>query len=129
MSRLADRAHGRKSTPLEYRVYFPAHLTAKLGNVDSRNITCAVVLATLDRWDISHMDGVAHLRRSEARNLRRVWFGSKGVRVRPAGKGMMLFELFDGFLRMDFDAPQTWDESGGRPQAGEVRLTVRGIGQ
>jgi hypothetical protein len=41
----------------------------------------------------------------------------------------MTFELFDGFLRMDFDAPQTWEEAGGPPEPGYVRLIMRGIGQ
>jgi hypothetical protein len=41
----------------------------------------------------------------------------------------MLFELFDGFLRMDFGAPQTWDEDGEWTEAGKVRLSVRGIWQ
>jgi hypothetical protein len=41
----------------------------------------------------------------------------------------MRFELFDGFLRMDFDTPRTWEEAGGLPEPGYVRLTVRGIGQ
>jgi hypothetical protein len=109
--------------------YFPPSLTAKLGSVDSRNLTYAVVLATLDRWNIRNANGVAYVRRSEARNLRRAWFGPKGVRVRPPGNGTMIFELFDGLLRMDFDEPQTWEEAGGLPEAGYVRLTVRGIEQ
>jgi len=40
----------------------------------------------------------------------------------------MLFELFDGFLRMDFDEPQTWEEAGGVPGPGKVRLIIRGFG-
>jgi hypothetical protein len=129
MSNLVNRARSRKFPVQDQLVDFPPYLTAKLGNVDSRNLTCAVVLATLDRWNIEHTDGVAYIRRSEVRNLRRAWFGSKGTRVRPAGKGTMRFELFDGFLRMDFDAPRTWEEAGGLPEPGYVRLTVRGIGQ
>jgi hypothetical protein len=102
--------------------HFPPRVTATLGNIDSRNLTCAVALATLDRWNIPHVHGVAHLTRAEVRNLRKAWFGSKGVRVRAAGKGTMLFELFDGFLRLDFDEPQTWSAS-------KVRLTVSGVGR
>ena len=129
MSSLADRAHGRKSMPLEDRVYFPAHVTPKLGNVDSRNITCAVALATLDRWKIQHVDGVAYIRRGEVRNLRRDWFGPKGTRVRPSGKGMMVFRLFDGFLRLEFEEPETWHEAYGRPEPGMVRLSIKRVGQ
>jgi len=129
MSSLADRARARKLMALKYRAHFSAHLTAKLGNIDSRNLTCAVALATLDRWNIPHANGVAHLRRSEVRNLRRAWFGSKGVRVRPVGKGTMWFELFDGVLRLDFAEPQTWLEADGQPEPGKVRLIIRGIGQ
>jgi hypothetical protein len=115
--------------PLEDRVYFPAHVTPKLGNVDSRNITCAVALATLDRWKIAHVGGVAHIRRGEVRNLRRDWFGPKGTRVRPAGKGIMVFPLFDGFLRLEFEEPQTWHEAYGRPEPGMVRLIIERVGQ
>jgi len=129
MSSLADRAHGRKSMPLEDRVYFPAHVTPKLGNVDSRNITCAVALATLDRWKIAHVGGVAHIRRGEVRNLRRDWFGPKGTRVRPAGKGIMVFPLFDGFLRLEFEEPQMWHEAYGRPEPSMVRLSIMRVGQ
>jgi hypothetical protein len=129
MSSLVTRARSPKFPLQDQLVHYPPQLTAKLGNVDSRNLTSAVVLATLDRWEIEHANGVARLPRSTVRNLRRAWFGSKGVRVRPAGKGSMDFELFDGFLRMDFDAPHTWEEAGGRPEPGYVRLTVRGIGQ
>ena len=129
MSSLADRARARKLMALKYRAHFSAHLTAKLGNIDSRNLTCAVALATLDRWNIPHANGVAHLRRSEVRNLRRAWFGSKGVRVRPVGKGTMWFELFDGVLRLDFAETQTWLEADGQPEPGKVRLIIRGIGQ
>jgi hypothetical protein len=129
MSNLADRTHSRKC-PVRYELAnFSAPRTAELGNVDSRNLTCAVVIATLDRWKIPHTSGVAYLRRADARNLRRAWFGPRGVRVRPAGKGTMRFELFDGFLRMEFDAPQTWEEADGRPKPGNVRLIVRGIGR
>jgi hypothetical protein len=105
-------------------VHFPPRLTAKLGNVDSRNLTCAVALDTLDRWEIPHVDGVAHVRRGVARNLRRALFGSKGVRVRPAGSGTMVFPLFDGRLRMEFAAPQIWEEADGRPEPGMVRLSI-----
>ena len=129
MSSLADRAHGRKSTSLENRVYLPAHLTAKLGTIDSRNITYAVALATLDRWKIQHVDGVAYIRRGEVRNLRRDWFGPKGTRVRPSGKGMMVFRLFDGFLRLEFEEPETWHEAYGRPEPGMVRLSIKRVGQ
>ena len=129
MSSLADRVRWRKSTVLKDLVHFPAHLTTKLGNVDSRNLTCAVALATLNRWNIPHTDGVAHVRRGVARNLRRAWFGSKGVRVRPAGSGTMVFPLFDGFLRMEFAAPQTWEEADGRPEPGKVRLVITGVGR
>jgi hypothetical protein len=127
MSNLIDRVHSRKSPVPNDLADFPTHLTVKLGNNDSRNLTCAVVIATLDRWEIPHSGGVAYLRRADARNLRRAWFGPKGVRVRPAGKGTMLFELFDGFLRLDFAEPQTWEEADGRPKPGNVRLIVRGI--
>ena len=126
MSSLADRARARKLMALKYRAHFSAHLTAKLGNIDSRNLTCAVALATLDRWNIPHANGVAHLRRSEVRNLRRAWFGSKGVRVRPVGRGTMVLRLFDGFLRMEFAAPQTWGKADRRPKASKVRLIIRG---
>jgi hypothetical protein len=105
-------------------VDFPAYLTPKLGNIDSRNITCAVALATLDGWEIPHIDGVAHVRRGVARNLRREWFGSKGTRVRPAGEGTMVFPLFDGFLRLEFAEPETWHEAFGRPEPGVVRLSI-----
>ena len=123
MSNLVDRAHSRKSPVPNDLADFPAHLTAKLGNIDSRNLTCAVALATLDRWKIPHVHGVAHLTRAEVRNLRKAWFGSKGVRVRPASEGTMWFELFDGFHRLDFDEPQTWTEPS------KVRLTVSGVGR
>ena len=123
MSNLVDRAHSRKSPVPNDLADFPAHLTAKLGNIDSRNLTCAVALATLDRWKIPHVHGVAHLTRAEVRNLRKAWFGSKGVRVRPASEGTMWFELFDGFLRLDFDEPQT------RTEPSKVRLTVSGVGR
>ena len=128
MSNLPDRAHSRKPPVRNGLAIYPAHLTAKLGNVDSRNLTCAVALATLDRWEIPHIGGVAHLPRSEARNLRRAWFGPKGVRVRPEGRGTMDFRLFDGFLRLEFADPQTWEEAHGRPTPGKVRLIIRGIG-
>ena len=124
MSSLADRARSRKSLALKDLVHFPAYLTTKLGNIDSRNITCAVALATLDQWQIPYDDGVALLRRSLARNLRRAWFGSKGLLVRPAGKGTMVFPLFDGFLRLEFDEPQTWHEANGRPEPSVVRLSI-----
>src|SRR5215813_6196495 len=127
MSNLVDRACVRKCPVRTNRANFPTYQTAKLGNIDSRNLTCAVVIATLDRWEIPHTNGVAYLRRADARNLRRTWFGPRGVRIRPAGKGTMMFELFDGFLRMEFDAPQTWEEAEGRPKPGNVRLIVRGI--
>jgi len=129
MSGVVERAGARKFPVRGDLAYFSTPLTAKLGNVDSRNLTCAVVLATLDRLKIQHAEGVAYLRRSEVRDLRRAWFGSKGTRVRPAGKGTMVFKLFDGFIRMDFDAPHTWEEAGGLPDPGYVRLIVRGIGQ
>jgi hypothetical protein len=108
---------------------FPAHLTAKLGNIDSRNLTCAVALATLDRWNIPHVNGVAELRRSVVRNLRRAWFGSKGVRARPAGRGTMVFPLFDGLLGMEFAGHQTWGEAFGKPEPGRVRLIIKGTGR
>ena len=60
MSSLANRTRWHKSPALDALVDFPPDLTAKLGNVDSRNITTAVVLATLDRWKITHADGVAY---------------------------------------------------------------------
>jgi hypothetical protein len=123
MSNLIDRTHSRKCPVRHELANFSAPLTAKLGNVDSRNLTCAVVIATLDRWKIPHVHGVAHLTRAEVRNLRKAWFGSKGVRVRPASEGTMWFELFDGFLRLDFDEPQTWTEPS------KVRLTVSGVGR
>ena len=129
MSSLVNRTQSRKSRVRYELANFPAPLTAKLGNVDSRNLTCVVVIATLDRWEIPHTNGVAYLRRADARNLRRAWFGPKGVRRRPAGKGTMDFELFDGFLRMEFDAPETWEEADDRPKPGNVRLIVRGIRQ
>jgi hypothetical protein len=129
MSSLVDRACSRKFPVQDQLGDFPPNLTAKLGNVDSRNLTCAVMLATLDRWNIPHANGVAYVQRAEARNLRRAWFGARGVRVRPANEGTMQFQLFDGFLHMDFDAPQTWDEASGRPKPGIVRLTIRGIGR
>jgi len=84
---------------------FPAHRTVKLGNVDSRNVSVGVVLAMLDRWGIEHCDGVASLRRSEARNLRRALFGSRGTQIVPRGKGRMAFELFDGTLYLDYESP------------------------
>jgi hypothetical protein len=127
MSSLVDRGHSRK-LPVDL-AHFPARLTAKLGNVDSRNLTCAVVLATLERWNIPHADGVAYVQRAEARNLRRAWFGPRGVRTRPAGMGTMLFQLFDGFLRMEFTAPLAWEEDGRWRAQSPVRITVSGIGQ
>ena len=123
MSNLIDCAHSRKSLVRPDRANFPTYLSAKLGNVDSRNLTCAVALASLDRWNIRHVHGVTHLTRAEVRNLRKACFGSKGVRVRPAGEGTMWFELFDGFLRLDFDEPQTWTEPS------KVRLTISGVGR
>jgi len=129
MSNLIDRARSRKSPVRPDRANFPTYLSAKLGNVDSRNLTCAVALASLDRWNIRHVHGVTHLTRAEVRNLRKACFGSKGVRVRPAGEGTMWFELFDGFLRLDFDEPQTREEADGRPEPGKVRLTIRSFGR
>jgi hypothetical protein len=129
MSNLPDRVRSRKSPVLPDHANYPAHLTTKLGNVDTRNLTCGVALATLDRWEIPHADGVAYLRRSEARNLRRAWFGSRGVRVRPAGAGTMIFRLFDGVLRMEFVEPQTWEEAIDKPAPGMVRLAIRSVGQ
>jgi len=129
MSTLIDRAHSRKSPVRPDRANFPTYLSAKLGNVDSRNLTCAVALASLDRWNIRHVHGVTHLTRAEVRNLRKACFGSKGVRVRPAGEGTLWFELFDGFLRLDFDEPQTREEADGRPEPGKVRLTIRSFGR
>jgi hypothetical protein len=126
VSDIVERASARRSPVQGDLAYFPPRLTAKLGNVDSRNLTCAVALATLDRWEIPHVDGVAYLRRSEVRNLRRAWFGSKGVRVRPVGRGTMVLRLFDGFLRMEFAAPQTWGKADRRPKASKVRLIIRG---
>jgi hypothetical protein len=98
MSNLVNRARSRKFLPQDQLVYFPPYLTAKLGNIDSRNLTCAVAHATLNRWEIPHTNGMAYVRRSEARNFRRAWFGPKGTRIRPPGEGTMVFELFDGFL-------------------------------
>ena len=127
MSNLVDRAGSRKMPMRKDLVHFPSRVTATLGNVDSRYLTCAVARTTLDRWNIPHADGVAYLRRSEARNLRREWFGPRGVRIRPAGEGTMDFEMFDGFLRMEFDPPQFWQEADGTWKPGNVRLIVRGI--
>jgi hypothetical protein len=98
---------------------FPAYCTVKLGNVDSRNVSASVVLATLDRWGIEHCDGVAFLRRSEARNLRRALVGSRGTQIVPHGKGQMAFELFDGTLYLDFESP-----CAGCARASHVRLHV-----
>jgi hypothetical protein len=84
---------------------FPTCRTVKLGDVDTRNVSVGVVLAMLDRWDIEHRDGVASLRRSEARNLRRALFGSRGTQIVPRGKGRMAFELFDGTLYLDYESP------------------------
>jgi hypothetical protein len=84
---------------------FPASRTLKLGSVDSRNVCVAVVLAMLDRWGIERCEGVAFLRRSEVRNLRRELFGSRGTRVVPRGGGQMAFELFDGVLYLDYESP------------------------
>jgi hypothetical protein len=53
--------------------YFPIPRATKLGNFDSRNLTCAVALATLDRWNIPHPGNVAYLMRAEVRNLLREW--------------------------------------------------------
>jgi hypothetical protein len=39
----------------------------------------------------------------------------------------MDFELFDGFLRMEFDAPPSWQEAGGTWKPGKVRLIVGGF--
>ena len=127
MSNVVDRASSRKMPVRKDLAYFRPCVTATLANIDSPNLTCAVALATLDRWNIPHSDRVTYLRRSEARNLRREWLGPKGIRVRPAGEGTILFELFDGFLRLDFDAQQTWEEADGWPEPGQVRLTVRCI--
>jgi hypothetical protein len=41
----------------------------------------------------------------------------------------MVFPLFDGFLRMEFAAPQTWEEADGRPEPGKVRLVITGVGR
>jgi hypothetical protein len=41
---------------------FTACRTVRLGNVDSRNVSVGVVLATLDRWAIELREGVAYLR-------------------------------------------------------------------
>lgn len=98
---------------------FPAYRTGKLGNVDSRNVCVAVVLAMLDRWGIECRDGVACVRRSEARNLRRELFGSRGIRVVPRGGGQMAFELFDGTLYLDYESPPA-----GCTEASYVRLRL-----
>jgi hypothetical protein len=83
---------------------FPTCRTFKLGDVDTRNVSVAVVLAMFDRWGIEHREGVAFLRRSEARNLRRALFGSRGTQIVPRGKGQMAFELFDGMLYLDYES-------------------------
>lgn len=98
---------------------FPTCRTAKLGDVDTRNVSIGVVLATLDRWGIKHCDNIASLRRSEARNLRRALFGSRGTQIVPRDNGQMAFELFDGMLYLDYERPPA-----GRAQASHVRLRV-----
>ena len=110
MSNLVNRALSRKFPVQDQLVDFPPYLTAKLGNGTSSTPMASLTYGVL-RFEISG----GH--------------GSEGTRVRPAGKGTMRLELFDGFLRMDFDAPRTWEEAGGLPEPGFVRLTVRGIGQ
>ena len=84
MSSLVDRGHSRK-LPVDL-AHFPPRLTAKLGNVDSRNLTCAVVLATLERWNIPHADGVTYVQRAEARNLRRECSGQGGCGHAPRAR-------------------------------------------
>ena len=100
---IADRSGSRKYATQRGIGSFPASRTVKLGNVDSRNLSVGVVLAMLDRYGIEHCEGVASLRRSEARNLRRVLFGSRGTRIVPRDKGQMAFELFDGMLYLDYE--------------------------
>jgi hypothetical protein len=97
---------------------FPACFTGKLGNVDTRNVCVGVVLATLDRWGIEHREGEACLRRSQARDLRRALFGSRGIRSVPH-EGQMVFELFDGMLYLDYESPRA-----GWTEASNVRLHV-----
>jgi hypothetical protein len=104
---IVDRGGSRKHLAGSSIARFPAHRTVKLGNVDSRNVSVAVVLATLDRWGIELRDGAAVLRRSEARNLRRALFGSRGAQTVPRGKGQMAFELFDGMLYLAFESPRS----------------------
>jgi hypothetical protein len=55
---------------------------------------------------------------------RREWFGPKGTRLRSPGKGTMVFPLFDGRLRLEFEEPQTWHETFRRPEPGAVRLSI-----
>jgi hypothetical protein len=105
---------------------FPPHCTGKLGNVDSRNLSVAVVLAMLDRWGIELCEGVACLRRSEARNLRRKLFGSRGTRIVPRGGGQMAFELFDGLLYLAYESPPVdWNE----PSYVRLHVVERGAAQ
>ena len=107
--------------------HFPVPRATKLGNFDSCNLTCAVALATLDRWNIPHPGNVAYITRAEVRNLLREWFGPKSVRIQPAGRGAMEFALLDGSIHVAFDEPETWEGADGLPGAGNVRLTVKGI--
>jgi hypothetical protein len=37
----------------------------------------------------------------------------------------MAFPLFDGFLLLEFEEPQTWHEANGRPEPGAVRLSIK----
>jgi hypothetical protein len=102
---IVDHSGSRKCPAGSGIARFPAHRPVKLGSVDSRNVSVGVVLAMCDRWGIELHDGVALLRRSEARNLRRALFGSRGTQIVPRGKGRMAFELFDGTLYLDYESP------------------------
>lgn len=102
---IVDRSGSRNNLARSGSASFPASRTVKLGNVDSRNVSVGVVAAMLDLWGIEHCDGVASLRRSEARNLRRALFGSRGTRIVPRDEGQMAFELFDGMLYLDYERP------------------------
>ena len=116
---IVDRSGSRNYLARSGSASFAASRTVKLGNVDSRNVSVGVVAAMLDRWGIELYEGAAVLRRSDARNLRRAVFGSRGTRIVPRDEGQMAFELFDGTLYLDYERPLT-----GCAQASHVRLRV-----
>jgi hypothetical protein len=85
------------------------------GNVDSRLIAVGAVRALIGRWGLEK-----RIRRSEARNLRRALFGSRGVKVVPVGYGRMSFPLFDGSLHLLYEGAGTRGQS--------AFVTVRVVG-